>query len=165
MNQKTPQPMIKKNDPAKPGADNQHLDAVASADADANGISSEQSEADLLNLVEGQFDSRFAELAEYNEEELKYFVMFLENRMSVLMIELELGNVLEQKKAELMDKETAGEDVSEEFDRIQEEVDMQMYAGGAFIKSFDDCFSKKAPQKLVDLLISRDDEEGGEGDI
>jgi hypothetical protein len=118
-----------------------------------------EDEKDLEKMISQQISARLTELDEYNQKELKELVLFLENRMAIMMVELELSSMLDMRKEELLQsEEITEEELEEKFEELQDEVDAQMDGSAAFLEMFDKLFRQKASDKMVKLLLEGDDE-------
>jgi hypothetical protein len=119
-----------------------------------------ENEKDLEKMIAQQITTRLEELGEHNEKELKELVLFLENRMAIMMVELELSSMLDMRKEELLQSEDiTEEELEKRFEELQDEVDAQMDGSGAFLEMFDKIFRAKASPKMVELLLDDDNDE------
>lgn len=117
-----------------------------------------ENEKDLEKMISQQMDARFKELEAHNPLELKELVLFLENRMAMMMVELELNAMLDMKKEEILEADLTEEELEASFEQIQQEVEVQMEASGAFLEMFDELFREKASPKMVELLLDSEEE-------
>lgn len=122
-----------------------------------------ENEKDLEKMISQQISARLDELGEYNAQELKELVLFLENRMAIMMVELELSSMLDMRKEELLQSDDITEEELEtRFEELQDEVDAQMDGSGAFLEMFDKLFRAKASPKMVELLLDAEEDDDDE---
>jgi hypothetical protein len=114
---------------------------------------------EMGDILAAQIKTRQEELKVYSQEELKQMVLFLENRMGALMLELEMHSNLDERKEEILDSDMSDEELEDEFESIKQELEIQMMASNAFLTKFDEQFRKLATPRLVEELLDSDEDD------